>query len=247
MKRLAPLLAVSSLFLFAAACGGDDDSSDEASSEEATDDTEADESESDDGDASSADSEWCDLARDIEERNDALDEAQTLEREQLREAYDDFVSALDDVRDDAPDEIREDVEVAADAAREFFDALDDVDFNILDLDLESLEEVTTDLEAASDRIQEYNERVCGIPADDEDTSTADTVFDPGEGTIREQIVEQFVDSGFTEEEAECLADNIDFNDPAFAEGDIEAMMELFETCGLDMERLAELGESIGGG
>ncbi len=248
MKRLAPLLAVSSLFLFAAACGDDGDSSDDASSEDATDDTDAsDDSESDDGDGSAADSAWCDVARDIEERDEALDEAQTLGREELREAYDNFVSALDDVRDDAPDEIREDVEVAADAAQEFFDALDDVDFNILDLDLSSLQEVTTDLEGASDRIEEYNERVCGIPADDDDTSSDDTIFDPGSGTIREQIVEQFVDSGFTQEEAECLADNIDVSDPAFAEGDVAAMMELFEECGLDMERLAELGESMGGG
>lgn len=247
MKRLAPLLAASSLVLFAAC--GDDGDSDDASSEETTDDAAAtDDTEAEsDGDGSDADSAWCDVARDIEERSDALDEAQTLEREQLREAYDEFVSALDDVRGDAPDEIREDVEVAADAAQEFFDALDDVDFNILDLDLSSLQDVTTDLEAAGDRIEEYNERVCGIPADDEDTASADTIFDPGEGTVREQIIEQFVSSGFTEEEAECLADNIDFNDPAFSEGDVGAMMELFETCGLDMERLTELGESLGGG
>ena len=243
MKRLAPLLAVSSLVLFVA-CGDDDDSSDDAAPEATTDDAETDETEdtdaaepAGDGEGSDPDSEWCQLARDIEERNDALDEAQTLEREQLEQAYGDFVTALDDVRDDAPDEIREDVEIAADAAQEFFDALQDVDFNILDLDLEGIEEISSDLETAGNRIAEYNERVCGIPNDEtEDAATDDTTFD-AEGTIREQMVEQLVASGLSDDEAQCVVDNLDLSDPAIAEGDMSAIMDILEDCGVNLSDL----------
>ena len=243
MKRLAPLLAVSSLVLFAA-CSDDGDSNDDAASETedtdaaATDDTEADET---DGsiEGSDPDSEWCQVARDIKERNDAITEQQTLDAEQLEQAYGDFVDALDEVRDSAPEEIREDVRVAADASQEFFDALADVDFNILDLDPQGMEEITSDLEAAGERIDEYNERVCGIPNDEDDTATDDTTFD-AEGTIREQIVEQLVSTGLSEEEAQCVVDNLDFSDPDIAEGDVGAMLDIFEECGVDLS-------DIGGG
>ena len=66
-------------------------------------------------------------------------------------------------------------------------------------------------------------------------------FNLGDGTIREQLVAQFVSIGMANEEAECIADNLNFGDPAVQSGDIGAMLGVFEECGIGLDRLAELG------
>jgi hypothetical protein len=168
---------------------------------------------------------------------------------------------------EAPDEIKEPAQKLADGTQMLVDALKAADYNILDADLSFLEESTLDaeLDAASDKLDAYTETNCdrsfssddgeSSPATDPDTGVAsdDTVdagddsgeepgdFNPGDGTIREQLVAQFVSIGLANEEAECIADNLDFGDPAVQSGDIGAMLGVFEECGIGLDRLAELG------
>ena len=106
-----------------------------------------------------------------------------------------------------------------------------------------------ELDAASDKLDAYTQTNCGrsFSGDDTDTTTSDETgddsgdFNPGDGTIREQLVAQFVSIGLANEEAECIADNLDFNNPAVQSGDIGAMLGVFEECGIGVDRLSELG------
>ena len=179
-----------------------------------------------------------------------------------------FVQRLSD---EAPDEIKEPAQKLADGTQMLVDALKAADYNILDADLSFMEDATLDaeLDAASDKLDAYTEINCNrsfssdggesSPATDPDTgvvSDADADadadagddsgeepgdFNPGDGTIREQLVAQFVSIGLANEEAECIADNLDFSDPAVQSGDIGAMLGVFEECGIGLDRLAELG------
>ena len=62
---------------------------------------------------------------------------------------------------------------------------------------------------------------------------------PGEGTIEERIVQQMVDSGYTEEEAQCLLDGLGTGLTGDS-GPSGNTLEVFEECGIDLARLSEL-------
>jgi hypothetical protein len=242
-RRLALILTLP--LLAVAACGGDDDGG---------------------GDASGGD--WCDLAREVESTFDEGDAVDFTDPAAVEEQFRNSVEVLDDAVGSAPDEIREDVQTTVDAFKELVGLLEDVDFDFLAIDAEQFEEIGTRAEEASARIEEYNEAECGIPASDtgDDTSEGSegTVADdggddatdgtvaedagddstgtiPDDGSIRDMLVQQFTAIGLSEDEATCLADKVDLNDPAMTSGDPSAMLDLFDECGIDMARLAELG------
>ena len=111
--------------------------------------------------------------------------------------------------------------------------------------------MTTDsaAEAANDRIEAFNAEACGLePIDggdqvasgDDPADPGAPVFDPANGSIRDQTVALFVSRGFTEDEAGCLFDNMDLQDPELATNQ-ESLLALVEACDLDLERLAGLG------
>jgi hypothetical protein len=112
------------------------------------------------------------------------------------------------------------------------------DYDILNADLSVLDEDGAG-QVATENISTYNEQVCGI-ADDDDSSDDGSGFETGAGTIREQAVAELVNSGFTQAEAECVFDSFDFTDPDLG-SDPSAMIEVFDECGIDLARLAELG------
>jgi hypothetical protein len=65
-------------------------------------------------------------------------------------------------------------------------------------------------------------------------------FDP-DAPLRDQFVGYLVGCGFTEPEAACLFDQLDFDDPAVLAGEPDAMAPAFEACGIDVGRMAEIG------
>ena len=205
---------------------------------------------------------WCGFA----EESDVVDEifaSLGVNASDLEAGIMQVESFVQRLPDEAPDEIKEAAQKLADGTQMLVDALKAADYNILDADLSFLEDLTLDaeLDAASDKLDAYTETNCdrsfssndgeSSPATDPDTGVAsdDTVdageepgdFNPGDGTIREQLVAQFVSIGLANEEAECIADNLDFGDPAVQSGDIGAMLGVFEECGIGLDRLAELG------
>jgi hypothetical protein len=86
---------------------------------------------------------------------------------------------------------------------------------------------------------EESRRLCEVAPPSGDT----TPVDDGEileGTIRDEVIAQFLEVGFSPDEANCILDNIDFaaieslSDPTI-------LLGVFEKCGIPLERLAGLG------
>ena len=206
-------------------------------------------------DGSTADA-WCDFADEADVVDEILSSlgADSSDLEAGITQMELFVQRLPD---EAPDEIKEPAKKLAEGTQMLVDAIKAADYNVFDADLGFMQDVTleADLAAASEKLDVYTETNCGrsfSSGDDTDTgdgavdTSGDAVddsgdFNPGDGTIREQLVAQFVSIGLANEEAECIADKLDFNDPAVQSGDITAMLGVFEECGIGLDRLAELG------
>jgi hypothetical protein len=59
---------------------------------------------------------------------------------------------------------------------------------------------------------------------------------------------QFEQMGLTAEEASCLADNLDISQlSGGGTPDTSQILNLFTECGIDLSRLAEIGQNLGGG
>jgi hypothetical protein len=213
MRRLVSLAVPTALVLALAACGGDDA-----------------------GGALSTD-EWCERAENINALSDDLDAVDPFDPEGIEAAYTQFRSAVDAVRGVAPDEIRDDVETLYQGVADIDDALADADYSFLDVDLSFMSGREGDMDTASERVRSYNVRECGF--DERDGDSTDDAFDFGAGSARDQLVEEFVASGFTEVEARCIADNLAIE--TLGADDEAAIFEVFDTCDISLERLGELG------
>ena len=225
-RKLTAVLAVVPLLL--AACGGSSSSSSSSSSSP----------------VGATAASWCEFA----EESDVVDEvfsslgANPTELEAGITQVEAFVQRLPD---EAPDEIKEPAQKLAKGAQMLVDAMKAADYNILDADLSFMEDpaLEADFDTASEKLDAYTETNCdrSFSGDAVDSGDDSDDFDPGDGTIREQLVAQFVSIGLTNEEAECIAEKLDFNDPSVQSGDIAAMLGVFEECGMGLDRLAELG------
>ena len=213
MRRLVPLVVPTALVLALAACGGDDA-----------------------GGALSTE-EWCERAGNINSLSDDLDAVDPFDPEGIEVAYRRFREAVDEVRAVAPDEISDDIETLYAGVADIDDALADADYSFLDVDLSFMSGREDAMDTASERVRSYNERECGF--DPRDPAVGDDAFDFGAGSAREQLVEEFVASGFTEAEARCIADNIAVE--TLGADDQTAIFEVFDTCDISLERLGELG------
>jgi hypothetical protein len=65
-------------------------------------------------------------------------------------------------------------------------------------------------------------------------------FDPN-GSLRDQFVAYLVSCDFTQSEAACLFEHLDFDDPDVLAGDPDAMLPAFDACNIDTDRMAEIG------
>jgi hypothetical protein len=237
---------VAALVLAGGACGGDDDDvTDDAA---ATTDGSNDEADAGDDDGGGdGGGEWCDMARDIDSST-LFDDIDISDPDSVENAYEAAIELMEDAADSAPDEIEDDVETMIDGTKELVDALRDVDFDIAAIDPSIV--FDAEAEAAAERITEYGERVCGIEADtgdlDDTGDTGDTI-DLGElgdvgdtgGTdaeiAREQMVSVFTLMGMTDEQANCVVDNIDLENLDELENvDPSEYFDLFDDCGFDL-------------
>ena len=219
---------VAVLALVGGACGGDDDggATDDASTSDADN--------GDDESASGSDSEWCNLIENAE-TPEALDNLDIDDPDSVEDAFQSVVELFDDAADAAPDEIEEDVQVLADQFREFFDELEDADFNPAAIDPSVLDNPEAD--AASERIDDF----CGLDPDAgelDDTEDLGDVGGTGQiggDTAREQMVSVFELMGMNEEQANCVVDNIDLEELEDASNvDPTQYFELFADCGFDI-------------
>ncbi|MEM9608658.1 MAG: hypothetical protein AAGA99_14635 [Actinomycetota bacterium] len=219
MRKLTlTLLAV--LFV-AASCGGDSDDSSSGGSLE----------------------DWCGLANEFDSVGDSFDAIDPTDPDAVRDVFEQADDALGRIRSAAPDAISDDVNTFVDAFGELSSAIADADYNLFDADLSVIEEAGDRVDTASASIEAFNQSECGIEGDSDDESDDDSGddsdFDPAAGTLREQLVDTFIQQGFTPDEASCIAENADLG--AVAGGDTASLLEVFESCGIDLSRLAELG------
>lgn len=192
-----------------------------------------------------SDSDWCNASRDIDVLGDDFDNVDFTNPEAVRDVYLTMNDAIRDAAPLAPPELADAVDTTLDGFDQLNDVLADVDYDILNADLAIIDELDAEMQAASDTIDAYNAEVCGIPIDTGDDGDDDSAFDPSAGTIRDQAVGELVNQGFTQEEAECIFDKLDLSDPNLGE-DPNEMLVIFEECGIGLERLAELGGTVGG-
>ena len=176
MKKLLVILCFSALFL--AGCGGGDDdggSVDTAAEGSTETDTEFSGKGGDD---------FCALAKKFEKDFEDTGDASTSE--DTEKEFKELTSAIDKLADEAPGEIEGDIETIATAFNKYDDLLAKYDYDFAkipedetkDLDLENPE-----VEAASNRVESYFEKVCKMDSDgdgdtdgviDDDSTTDDT-------------------------------------------------------------------------
>jgi hypothetical protein len=224
---------VAALTLAGVACGGDDDG-------DVTDDAGAASEGDDSGDDAGSGSEWCDLARGLDS-NTLFEDIEFDNADSLEETYDEILDLLDDAGDAAPDEIKADFEILIESSKELVTALADVDYDFAKVDQTILE--NPEAEAASARVEAYNDRVCGIDTDFDDTDDTIDLGDTGDldigdidqEALRDQMVTVFSSMGMTEEQANCVFDNIDVNELEDAGNvDPSVYFDLFAECGFDI-------------
>ena len=110
--------------------------------------------------------EFCELAKqyeaDFEDSGDATD-AGAIEKE-LQE----LTAAIDDLADEAPEEIDEDTKTLAAAFDEYDDLLSKYDYDFAKVPEAEIREIriqSPDVQAASERLESYFEKDCGMDAD----------------------------------------------------------------------------------
>jgi hypothetical protein len=188
---------------------------------------------------------FCAAADEVDNSLDSLAEGEIPTPEDLEAQFNELQTAMTDAVRLAPDDIRPDVEKSAEAFGIMVDAFEEAEYSFFDVDLGALDVVDSDpaFEEANEAMTQYLFSDCGIGTDpslDADNDGDDTSDEPElEGTLREQIADEFVELGLTAEEADCIADNMD---PAtFSFDDTGGILALFEACDISLERLAELG------
>lgn len=230
------IAAIGAGVLLFAACGDDDDSSlfDDDDAEDTAADGTDDDDDSDDSVPVSDAGDFCDVVGELEsfdELEDSFADPDAIESQvsEVREIYTQGAELV-------PDEIADDFELVSESLTTFADAFADAGYNILDVRVSAITELEDpELEAATDRLEEYGESECGVEPDDdeeedEDNSFEDMVDDLPEGaTIRDGIVQQFITQGIAEDAAQCIGDRLE---PADLEDD-QRITDHLESCGID--------------
>jgi hypothetical protein len=189
--------------------------------------------------------EWCDVARDVESLSAEGDTVDFTDPPAVESFLGRLVPAFEEAAAVAPDAIADDVRTSAELAADLRDALAETDYDMLTADLSIIDERSDEQDAATTAIEEFNAEHCGIPIDDTGDDTGDGSDDDvsfAAGSLRDQFIRQLVDTGFTLQEAACIFGELDFSatdsfdDPA-------VLGPVFETCGIGVDRLEEIGTS----
>lgn len=187
---------------------------------------------------------WCAVAADVEELSSRSDVVDYTDPDAVEEYLDELIPALEAAAASAPDEIADAVATSADISGQFRDALADADYDMLVADLSLVDELNDERDAARGEIRAFNAEHCGMePDDDLDADEADDDFSFSDGSLRDQFIDQLVASGFTLPEAACIFDEMDFSD-AESLDDPDALLPIFEYCGIDLDRLEEIGTAV---
>lgn len=152
MKKLLLLLGLAALLL--AACGGDGAGDEGRSGATGT------EFSGKGGD------DFCELAKKYEE--DFEDTGDAASSEDIEKEFKELTTAIDKLADEAPSEIEDDTKKIAGAFGEYNDLLEKYDYDFAKIPESETKEISIeneDVEAASDRVESYFEKVCKMDSD----------------------------------------------------------------------------------
>ena len=206
MKKLLLVLVLAALFL--AGCGdGDDGGSDDGGSATATQEEGSGDDAADDADADTEFSgkggdDFCDLAKKYEE--DFEDTGDPTSGGDIEKEFSELTEAIDKLADEAPDEIEDDTKKIAAAFKEYNDLLKKYNYDftkIPEAEAANIDIENPDVEAASNRVESYFEKVCGMDSDgDGDT---DGVIE--DGTVEDESTAESGDEQAPADETEDTA------------------------------------------
>lgn len=169
MRRLAVITLVPLLAL-GAGCGGDDD------------------------DVNASGGGFCDRARALDAEMTALESQLDGDEMPSREEFDQTADAIGDLADDAPDEVKGDLETLAAGVREVADIFGEIDLNDSEAladpaNAETLQEMSERMDAldesvgeSSERVEEYLADECDIDIGDDGGSDVDDGTDGTDGS-----------------------------------------------------------------
>ena len=184
MKKLLVLLCLAALSL--AGCGGGDDGDGDGGSV----DTAA-EGSGDTNFSGKGGDDFCDLAKKYEE--DFEDTGDANSSENIEKEFKELTAAIDKLADEAPEEIEADTKKIAGAFNEYNDLLEKYDYDFTKIPEDEAEAISIenpDVEAASNRVESYFEKVCKMDSDgdgdtdgviEDNSSTDDSSTEPADG------------------------------------------------------------------
>lgn len=182
MRKFLLLLGVTILAF--TGCGGDDGDDGDTGADAAAGTSEEGSAGADDQDtdfSGSGSGDFCALAKDyMEEFDDAGEGSGDIEAE-----YRELVAAIDNLASEAPGEIKDDVEVVNDAFKRSVAVLEKYDFDFTKIPEDEAEAAnidTPEVEAASNRVESYFEKVCELDTDD-DGDTDGIIEDGSDDTV----------------------------------------------------------------
>jgi hypothetical protein len=246
MKKLL-VLAVA-LVLAASACSNGDGASVSISDDAADSPVESSESGDSvfDGDGGG---DWCARAKVFDDSINVLDSDTPPSPAVIEAAYEEISSQFESIKQGAPPEIADAVATSVEGFQLIFDAFRAADFDFLNVDLATIELLDDPkYTEASDQVEAYLRDTCGIGDPDEsstvdepsvDDSSGDDFELPTDGTVSDIIVESLMSAGFSQGEAECLANALG-GDLLASSDDPNLIFQAFEECDIDLSRFAEL-------
>lgn len=193
MKKLLLALGLAALLL--AGCGGGDD--DGGSVDAASDKTSGDDATDTEFSGKGGD-DFCDLAKKYEK--DFEDTGAATTSEDTEKEFKELTSAIDKLADEAPGEIEDDAKKIAGAFGEYNDLLKKYDYDFSKIpkaETESISIENPDVEAASNRVESYFEKVCKMDSDG-DGDTDGVIGDSSSDAT--EPADESVDPGATEDE-----------------------------------------------
>ena len=176
------------------------------------------------------DSPFCVAGRQVDELQQTP--PNPLDSDSYRAAVEGTLELMPELVANAPAELADDLPLAQAYFESVHAAFADAGFDVLAVEFGTIPDDPA-TRAARDRIEDYMEQVCGVPADDDDDDDDEL---PTEGTMRDYLIAQFTEAGNTVEQADCM---IEFMRTNSTDGDSQALgFALIRECGLTSQWVA---------